>query len=149
MHLKKSYQNSKQHMIKYKKIWNRKILLKKQKENLTEENLDKLSNLLDNANIEDKYKLSYISKYDKLLNDYTKKLEEEEQAKYAAKLQAATKAVEKAETSKNQTDVDNARSLANSLKATDKSNLNARLDEIQKTIDDKKTEEEKQAEYQS
>ncbi|WP_434284658.1 transglutaminase domain-containing protein [Clostridium botulinum] len=124
-------------------------LIKETEGNLTEENLDKLSNLLDNANIEDKYKLSYISKYDKLLNDYTKKLEEEEQAKYAAKLQAATKAVEKAETSKNQTDVDNARGLANSLKATDKSNLNARLDEIQKTIDDKKTEEEKQAEYQA
>ncbi|NCI20648.1 viral A-type inclusion protein [Clostridium botulinum] len=124
-------------------------LIKETEGNLTEENLDKLSNLLDNANIEDKYKLSYISKYDKLLNDYTKKLEEEEQAKYAAKLQAATKAVEKAETSKNQTDVDNARGLANSLKATDKSNLNARLDEIQKTIDDKKTEEENQAEYQA
>ncbi|KEI94950.1 viral A-type inclusion protein (plasmid) [Clostridium botulinum A2B3 87] len=122
-------------------------LIKETEGNLTEENLDKLSNLLDNANIEDKYKLSYISKYDKLLNDYTKKVEEEEQAKYAAKLQAATKAVEKAETSKNQTDVDNARGLANSLKATDKSNLNARLDEVQKAIDAKKTEEEKQAEH--
>ncbi len=72
-------------------------LIKETEGNLTEENLDKLSNLLDNANIEDKYKLSYISRYDKLLNDYTKKVEEEEQAKYAAKLQAATKAVEKAE----------------------------------------------------
>ncbi len=59
------------------------------------------------------------------------------------------KQLKKLKTSKNQTDVDNARSLANSLKATDKSNLNARLDEIQKTIDDKKTEEEKQAEYQA
>ncbi|NFM83831.1 viral A-type inclusion protein, partial [Clostridium botulinum] len=124
-------------------------LIKETEGNLTEENLDKLSNLLDNANIEDKYKLSYTSKYDKLLNDYTKKVEEQEQTEYAAKLQAATKAVEKAENSKNQTDVDNARGLANSLKATDKSNLNARLDEIQKTIDDKKTEEEKQAEYEA
>ncbi len=48
-------------------------LIKETEGNLTEENLDKLSNLLDNANIEDKYKLSYTSKYDKLLNDYTKK----------------------------------------------------------------------------
>ncbi|WP_261783295.1 hypothetical protein, partial [Clostridium botulinum] len=72
-------------------------LIKETEGNLTEENLDKLSNLLDNANIEDKYKLSYTSKYDKLLNDYTKKVEEQEQTEYAAKLQAATKAVEKAE----------------------------------------------------
>ncbi|NFU91606.1 viral A-type inclusion protein [Clostridium botulinum] len=124
-------------------------LIKETEGNLTEENLDKLSNLLDNANIEDKYKLSYTSKYDKLLNDYTKKVEEQEQTEYAAKLQAATKAVEKAENSKNQTDVDNARGLANSLKEIDKSNLNARLDKVQKNIDDKKTEEEKQAEYEA
>ncbi|WP_434307648.1 transglutaminase domain-containing protein [Clostridium botulinum] len=123
-------------------------LIKETEGNLTEENLDKLSNLLDNANIEDKYKLSYISKYDKLLNDYTKKVEEQEQTEYEAKLQAATKAVEKAENSKNQADLDNARGLANSLKTTDKSNLNTRLDKVQKDIDDKKTEEEKQAEYE-
>ncbi|NFA60031.1 viral A-type inclusion protein, partial [Clostridium botulinum] len=124
-------------------------LIKETEGNLTEENLDKLSNLLDNANIEDKYKLSYTSKYDKLLNDYTKKVEEQEQTEYAAKLQAATKAVEKAENSKNQADLDNARGLANSLKTTDKSNLNTRLDKVQKDIDDKKTEEEKQAEYEA
>ncbi|MBO0546671.1 viral A-type inclusion protein [Clostridium botulinum] len=124
-------------------------LIKETEGNLTEENLDKLSNLLDNANIENKYKLSYTSKYDKLLNDYTKKVEEQEQTEYAAKLQAATKAVEKAENSKNQADLDNARGLANSLKTTDKSNLNTRLDKVQKDIDDKKTEEEKQAEYEA
>ncbi|EDT84097.1 viral A-type inclusion protein [Clostridium botulinum] len=123
-------------------------LIKETEGNLTEENLDKLSNLLDNANIEDKYKLSYTSKYNKLLNDYTKKVEEQEQTEYEAKLQAATKAVEKAENSKNQADLDNARGLANSLKTTDKSNLNTRLDKVQKDIDDKKTEEEKQAEYE-
>ncbi|KOY64046.1 hypothetical protein, partial [Clostridium sporogenes] len=72
--------------------------------------------------------------------------EEEKQAEYQAKVQNATKAVEKAENSKNQTDVDNAKLLVNSLKDTDKSNLNARLDIVQKSIDDKKTEEEKQAE---
>ncbi|KEI84202.1 viral A-type inclusion protein (plasmid) [Clostridium botulinum B2 433] len=124
-------------------------LIKEIEGNLTEENLDKLSNLLDNANIEDKYKLSYISKYDKLLNDYTKKVEEKEEAEYATKFETATKAVEKAENSKNQSDVDNARGLINSLKDTDKSSLNTRLDEVQKAIDDKKTEEEKQAEYEA
>ncbi len=67
-----------------------------------------------------------------------KKVEEQEQTEYAAKLQAATKAVEKAENSKNQADLDNARGLANSLKTTDKSNLNTRLDKVQKDIDDKK-----------
>ncbi|MDU5119542.1 MAG: viral A-type inclusion protein, partial [Clostridium botulinum] len=122
-------------------------LIKETEGNLTEENLDKLSNLLDNANIENKYKLSYISKYDRFLNNYTKKVEEQEQAEYQAKVQNVTKAVEKAENSKNQTDVDNARVVVNSLKDTDKSNLNTRLDKIQKDIDDKKTEEEKQAEY--
>ena len=49
-------------------------LIKETEGNLTEENLDKLSNLLDNANIENKYKLSYISKYDRFLNNYTNKL---------------------------------------------------------------------------
>ncbi len=59
------------------------------------------------------------------------------------------KQLKKLKASKNQADVDNAKILVNSLKATDKSNLNARLDEVQKAIDAKKTEEEKQAEYEA
>ncbi len=78
-----------------------------------------------------------------------KKTEEEKQAEYEAKLQAATKAVEKAEASKNQADVDNAKILVNSLKDTDKSNLNVRLDEVQKAIDAKKNRRRKAAEYEA
>ncbi|WP_459566526.1 transglutaminase-like domain-containing protein [Clostridium sporogenes] len=88
-----------------------------------------------------------LDKVQKAIDD--KKTEEEKQAEYESKLQAAKKAVEKAEASKNQADVDNAKILVNSLKDADKSNLNARLDEVQKAIDAKKTEEEKQAEYKA
>ncbi len=122
--------------------------LKKLKTSKNQTDVDNARGLVNSLKTTDKSNLNArLDELQKTIDD--KKTEEEKQAEYQAKLQVATKAVEKAEASKNQADVDNAKILINSLKDTDKSNLNARLDELQKTIDAKKTEEEKQAEYEA
>ncbi|KQN96812.1 RCC1 domain-containing protein [Paenibacillus sp. Leaf72] len=54
---------------------------------------------------------------------------------YVLKLAAATEAVEKAESTKTQDDVNAARPLVNALNAVDKAALGARLDTIQEEID--------------
>lgn len=55
---------------------------------------------------------------------------------YQTQLTAATNAVVKAEGSKLQSDVDSARTLVNALRPTDKSTLGARLDTVQRFIND-------------
>ncbi|AUM93737.1 transglutaminase domain-containing protein [Clostridium sporogenes] len=102
--------------------------------------LAEVNNLTDNT-----IKNGFLSR----LQSIDKFIIQQKQVKYQTNVNNATKAVEKAEASKNQADVDNAKILVNSLKDADKSNLNARLDEVQKAIDAKKTEEEKQAEYEA
>ncbi|APF27814.1 hypothetical protein NPD7_750 [Clostridium sporogenes] len=74
-------------------------------------------------------------------------LTEEKQAEYESKLQVATKAVEKAENNKNQTDVDSARALVNILNDTDTDNLNDKLSVVQRFIDKNKVEQESNEAY--